>query len=274
MSLEGAAPREGAPTRQQVVNALDRAGWPEATRNGQLAETKVQQLADPAVFREVEATVKAQEAGRIRGMKDWLQYNGDKAPAQLAEAAAELSVARQLASENPGMVVRVGRENNAPVRPGTDQRMKEFDLSVETPGGEVVKVVEVTSVATPVANKGDVSGGVRHAVDKVVDRQGSTHPLQGDREALIHMTLDVGKKKTPGGGQVREILPDGTLTFFRPDGTTPIRSNATRGNVYQDIAANLPKVQNHTLLDRITLVDQHGQRIVFVREGKTWTWRK
>ena len=124
MSLEGPAPRNGRPARQQVSDILDRAGWPEATRDGQLAAPKVEQLADPAIFREVEATVAAQEAGRIVGMRDWLQYNANKAPEQLAEAAAELRVARELANDNPGMVVRVGLEQNAPLRPGTDQRMK------------------------------------------------------------------------------------------------------------------------------------------------------
>jgi hypothetical protein len=207
-------------------------------------------------------------------MKDWLQYNATKAPHELAEAAAELGVARQLASENPGMVVRVGRENNAPLRPGTtDQRMKEFDLSVETPGGRVVKVVEVTSVAKPVATKGDVSGGVRHAVDKVLDRQGSAHPLQGSREALIHMTLDVGEAHMGRGGRgpVRKIDRDGTVRFFQPDGKTPIEMKSTSGNVYDDIAGNLSSVKNNALLDRITLVDQSGRRIVFERQGTTWT---
>jgi hypothetical protein len=152
------------------------------------------------------------------------------------------------------------------------ERHKEFDLSVETPDGQVVKLIEVTSAKTPVSSKGDVSAGVRHAVDKVVDRQGSAEPLEGYREALIHMSLDVGKKPMDGGGQIREILSDGKLTFFRPDGTTPIPSRATSGNVYQDIEANLPKVKNHHLLDRITLADQFGQRIVFEREGKLWKW--
>jgi predicted nuclease with RNAse H fold len=152
------------------------------------------------------------------------------------------------------------------------ERHKEFDLSVETPDGHVVKLIEVTSIDAPVSAKGDARDGVRHAVDKVVDRQGSTEPLTGSREALIHMALDVGKKPTEGGGQIREILPDGTLTFFRPDGKTPIPSRATSGNLYQDIAANISNVKNHHLLDRITLVDQFKQRIVFEREGKVWKW--
>ena len=68
-----------------------------------------------------------------------------------------------------------------------------------------------------------------------------------------------------------EILPDGTLTFFRPDGTTQIRANRTSGNLYDDIAGNLSATKNHSLLDRVTLVDQTGGRIVYVREGSTWT---
>jgi hypothetical protein len=91
--------------------------------------------------------------------------------------------------------------------------------------------------------------------------------------------MDVGCKAL--GGQIREILPDGTLRFFRPDGKTPIESpNNTSGNLYDDIAGNLSRVKNHTLLDRWTLVDQYSRWIVFVRGGidvderVRWTWSR
>ncbi|MHA6618479.1 preprotein translocase subunit SecA [Pseudonocardia sp. DLS-67] len=258
-------------TRQQVDELFDRAGWPEATRDGKLAENKIEQLRDPAIFAEVEATLRAQEAGRIVGMKDWLEYNAGKAPAQLAEAAAELGVARQLARENPGMVVRVGLENNAPMRPGTNQPMKEFDLTVETPDGQVVASVEVTSVDKPVSQPSDVTNGVRHAVDKAADRQGTPTPIAGNRQVIIHMSLDVGRRSMRGG-LIREIQPDGTLTLFRPDGKTPIKDNRSTGNLYDDIAQNLPAIKNHKLLDRVTLIDDvTGRETVYVRDGETWT---
>ena len=147
--------------------------------------------------------------------------------------------------------------------------MKEFDLELQTPAGEVVSSVEVTSVAKRVSQPSDVTNGVRHAVDKVFDRLGTEEPIEGSPQVLIHITLDVGR--TPlRRGLTREISPDGTLQIFRPDGQT-IRSNRTSGNLYDDIAANLSRVQDHALLDRVVLVDQTGRRIVYVREGSSGT---
>jgi hypothetical protein len=250
---------------EHLADVLARAGWPEATRAGELATAKLAQLADPAILAEIEATLAAQEAGQIAGMRDWLLFNDRKAPAELAEAAAELRDARQLANDNPGHVVRVGREQNAPLRPGTtDERLPEFDLAVETPGGAVTAVVEVTSVDGRVSQVSDLSNGVRHAADKVAERLGTPNPVQGSPQALIHMVLDVGRKQLRG--TIREILPDGTVNILRNDGTL-VKSS----NLFDDLAGNLAVLKNNTLLDRVTLVDQTGRRIVYVRRGSTWT---
>jgi hypothetical protein len=42
-------------------------------------------------------------------------------------------------------------------------------------------------------------------------------------------------------------------------------------NLFDDLAGNLAVLKNNTLLDRVTLVDQTGRRIVYVRRGSTWT---
>ena len=95
-------------------------------------------------------------------------------------------------------------------------------------------MVEVTSVANRVSQVSDVTNAVRHAIDKVADRQGTPTPIKGSPQALIHMTLDVGR--TPLRGQVREILPDGTLTLLPPRRHDPDQVERTSGNLYDDIA--------------------------------------
>lgn len=204
-------------------------------------------------------------ARRVDRVRHRLLFNAEKALAELEAAAVELRDARQLANDNPGQVVRVGREQNAPLRPGTtDERLPEFDLAVETPGGTVTAVVEVTSVNGRVSQVSDLSNGVRHAADKVAERLDTPTPVQGSPQALIHTVLDVGRKQLHG--TIREILPDGTVNVLPNDGTL-VKSN----NLFDDVARNLATLKNNTLVDRVTLVDQTGQRIVYVRQGSTWT---
>jgi hypothetical protein len=265
MSLEDSASQ---PTRQQVADILDRAGWPEATRNGKLAEDRLQQLADPAVYREVEATMRAEESGQIVGMKDWLQYNGDKAPKELAEAAAELGIARRLVAENPGLVVRVGLENKPLYNKGSNERLKEFDVALQTPDGKVVASIEVKALQNTVRKATDLTEGVTHALEKVLNRRGSDHPVKGSPEARIQITLGVGIK--PSRKQTTEIRKDGTVVRTRPDGKL-----IGEANLYERFAQHLTdNVPNSNLLDKVTVVDQFGQSNVLVRQGSTWTWQK
>jgi len=98
----------------------------------------------------------------------------------------------------------------------------------------------------------------------VAARLGTPTPVRGSPQALIHMTLDVGRKQFRG--TIREILPDGTVNLLRNDGTLIETSN-----VFDEIAGNLATLKNNTLLDRVTLIDQTGRRIVYVRRGATWT---
>jgi hypothetical protein len=143
--------------------------------------------------------------------------------------------------------------------------MTSFDLALETPGGEVIASIEVKTVEDPVDGAPDLTDAVRHATKKVVDRQGTRHPIEGSRETIIHITLKVGK--TESRRQTREILEDGTVKYTRPDGK-PISSM----NLYDKIAEHLTtNVEDSKLLDRITMVDQNGRWIVLERDGKTWT---
>jgi hypothetical protein len=278
---EPAGRAEGAPTRQDVADLLDRAGWPEAIRDGHLAEDKLDQLADPVVHREILETLQAQDAGRIRGMDDWLKFNGEKGIAELREAALELGDARQLEIDNPGMVVRVGRENNAPWRKEPDERMQdpgermqEFDLSVETQTGEVMRVIEVTAMDRPIIRAPQVTKKVRHAADKVVSRREDGAPVEGSAEALVHVRLPEGPTGTERKGGSLEILEGGTMIRRRPDGTLILPKNELEpGNLFKDIETQLAASDINSNLDRVTLVTQYG-RIVYVRQGKTWTWEQ
>jgi hypothetical protein len=164
--------------------------------------------------------------------------------------------------------------------------LREFDLRIETPDGQTVTTIEVTSVENPVAGVGDVTNGVRHAAGKVADREKARQelrdqgmnpdeipPIAGNRQVVIHMSLAEGRETMRKTGLIREIESDGTMKLFLPDGKTPVKdTKSPTGNLYADIELNLSKIDNDELLDRVTLVDQHGKRIVFVRDEETWTW--
>jgi hypothetical protein len=247
---------------EHLADTLARAGWPEATRGAELADLALAQLAHPAVLSEVEAAIAAQEAGKITGLKDWLQFNAPKGAGELFDSVLELRDARRLADENPGKVVRVGREAHAPKRPGTTERLPEFDLGIETPSGVVLASVEITSVEKPISKASDVTDGVRHAIDKVAARAGST-PVRGSPQVIIHVTLDLGERTR--GGTTVQILLDGTVNILRKDGSI-VKSS----NLFEDLAVNLSTIKNNTVLDRVTLIDQGGRPIIFLRKGTSW----
>ncbi|KAA9166324.1 hypothetical protein FPZ12_001795 [Amycolatopsis acidicola] len=250
---------------ERLADVFSRAGWPEATQAGGLTAAQLARFATPALLDELEKALALQETGRLTGVKDWLEFNGTKSDAELADAGNELGDARRTVDENPGKTVQIGLEATAPKRPGTDQPAQEFDFAVKAPDGTVVAQVEVGALLKKATQPSDLSGKVRHASEKVASRQRDGLPVPGSPQVVIHFTLDVGTRQTKG--TVLEIDPDGTTRLLRPDGT-PIRSS----NFYDEFAARLPSVATHLLLDRVTLVDEAtGRLVVYNRQGTTWT---
>jgi hypothetical protein len=250
----------------RLANVMDQAGVANAT-TGALANDALARFAQPHILGELEATAAMQNAGRIRGLDDWIRFSARKDPADLNRTVAELSVARRLANENPGAVINVAGDANAPLRPGTNERLPSFDITVEGPRGNVIRSIEVTTIDAPVSREPQITPGIRHASDKAAERIASGNPIPGDLEVNIRMQVDVGV--TPQGGVMREVLPDGTVNLRRPDTGAIVRTS----NIFDDFADHLATIQDNALLNRVTLVELRTGNVlaVYERHGPVWT---
>lgn len=245
-----------------------RAGWPEAMQAGELAQDEQMRLARPRVLTRLESSLNHQEAGRLRGLDDWLKRHRTKAAAELDNASLELDDAELVAREYPGALVRVCREANAPRRAdGTE--MPEFDLGLEAPRGQEFMVVEVTRLGKPFSKEEQITRGAQHALSKIQKRAQEGAPVTARTAALIHFSLRTGQTDT--GGSILDVRADGTIHEWRPDGTTPTRP-AT--NFYDRVERFLPKMKDNRLLDELILVDQAGRVTRFFRTGDTWKRRE
>lgn len=189
---------------ERLVGALQGGGVPNLLTMG-LNDASLARLADPAILQEIENVANMQSMGKLTGLGDWIRFNALKASNELDDAAVELKEAQRLANENPGSVIRVGREVHAPTRPGTTEKMPEFDLSVEDVGGATQRAIEMKTIQQPVSQVSELTPGVRHAADKVLQRINEGDPIPGFHDATISMKFDVGVKNLRGGMK-REIF--------------------------------------------------------------------
>jgi hypothetical protein len=230
-----------------------------------------------AAVQDVDAAIALEASGRLRGLNDWIAFADGKVPVDLRRTLGELSEAQRLAAANPRSVINIGGDQRAPRRVSDPTAaMPTFDITVETTGGGVSRNVEVTTIDAPVSQAGDVTPGVRHAVDKVEGRARppdprDANPIPGDHEVTIRMTLAVGETQLRGG-RVRRIAPNGEVRIIDGDGQFRARpDNPT--NLYDDIATNLATISNIENLSRVTLVDQasHAVLATYERVGTVWT---
>jgi hypothetical protein len=247
------------------------------------ARVQPRQLADiyraggAAGVQDVYAAITLEASGRLRGLSDWITFADGKVPVDLRRTLGELSEAQRLAAVNPRSVIHIGGDQRAP-RCVSDPTaaMPAFDMTVETPEGGVTGSVEVTTIDAPVSQVGDVTPGLRHAIDKVEGRARppdprDTHPIPGDQEVTIRMTLAVGDAPLRGG-RLRRIAASGEVRIIDGDGQFRVRSgNPT--NLYDDIATNLGAVANNANLSLVTLVDQSTHAVLarYERTGTIWT---
>jgi hypothetical protein len=253
----------------RLANVMDQAGVVGATTGG-LPDAALARFAQANVLAELEATAALQNAGRVRGLDRWIRFAADKDPVDLARSVGELTEARRQAAANPGSVIDVGGDANAPRNPATGDPLQSFDMTVEDPAGNVVKSVEVTTVDNPVIGAPDLTPGVRHAADKVASRNAAGVPVPGEHEVSIRMRLDVGRQ--PVGGLTREIFPNGDVVLTRPDGAVVPNRRSPTGNIFNDVPINLRGVANEALLDHIVLVDPNTGNVVaaFDRTPAGW----
>ncbi|MEZ4404367.1 MAG: hypothetical protein R3B06_30380 [Kofleriaceae bacterium] len=212
--------------------------------------------------------------------------------ARLAEAQVEIEqrdreAAGSLVGENPGQF-NIGGDRRAPVRRSAPtERMQSFDITVEDAGGTVSRSVEVTTIERPVSRPADVSPGVRHAIQKVDGRQnppvpGDSSPIPGAHDAAVRIALATGSRNVGGrtfemagadapasGG--RPAVRRGDWRLIDADGVFRSRPD-TSGNLFDDVAAQISELANHTHLDRVTLVDVTTGSVLaeYTRTGATW----
>jgi hypothetical protein len=251
---------------EQLADVLHQSKLPNAT-TGALSEEQLTRLTNRAVLGQLERTAALEGAGRLKGLGDWLQFNAEKSLHELTVATRELREAQRLAADNPAAIVQIGREAHAPIRPGTTEAMAEFDIALEIPGGTVQRTIEVTSVQNRVEHQSDLTNAVRHAADKVAGRAGEGVPIPGAHDVIIEMELAVGRRATNAG--TVEILPNGAKHLTTGDGRI-----IQFGNIFDDFATNLPRIQDNALLDQITLVDRTGHPLAtYDRAAAVWTRR-
>jgi hypothetical protein len=256
---------------ERLTTALVKAGI-SGERVTALGDAVLARLTDPAVLHQIEQIAELQSEGKVAGLDNWMRFNAGKAAAELADGLAELREAQRLAASNPGSVVRIGREVNAPIRPGTEgttnEPLPEFDISVETPSGAIEELVEVTRLKSKISKIDQITEKVRHAADKVVKRAQAGAPLSGVPEVTIQVELDVGEQKLRGPGMTRTIDTNGTVTIKAGNGKV-----VSNSNLLEDLADNLGQIKNNAELSRVTLVDSSGGKVA-VYEGVGGKWKK
>lgn len=255
----------------RLADVMDQAGLPNATTGG-LPDEALARYARPDALAELEATAQLQTAGRIRGLDQWITFHRNKNLVQLTEVLGELREAQRLTRENPGSVIDVAGEVNAPPRPGRPgEQTRSFDIEIRDSSGNVVRSVEVTTIANPVDDVAQITPGVRHATDKAAERIAEGLPIPGRLDATIQMRVNVGRHPVPRNPSVLiEVLPDGTVNQLRADTGAVIPGRTT--NIFDDFTGNLGTIGNNQLLDRVTLVDPATGTVLgqWERVGGTW----
>jgi hypothetical protein len=218
----------------------------------------------------VNGAITLEANGRLKGLNDWITFAAGKAPPDLARTVGELPEAQRLAAANPTSIINIGGDQRAPVR-ADGTAMRSFDITIENPAGAVSRSVEVTTVDAPVAQMGDVTGGVQHAIDKVVSRAADGAPIPGAHDVTIRITLDVGRRPI-AGGRVREISGTGEVRIIDADGAFRAR-RGNPSNLFDDIGGNLGRIGNNANLDRVTIVSAADGTVhaVFDRTAAGWT---
>ncbi|CAN0526856.1 unnamed protein product, partial [Laminaria digitata] len=176
---------------------------------------------------------------RIEGFRDWVgfstQHPGVDPRAQarnFADDLGELSVAEALVPGlRPGETVHVGGDAHAPMRPGTNDPLTSFDLTVQGPHGQ--RNIEVYS-PSGAPSHGQLGTAINHARDKIV--RDPTLPAglhtQGSIEAAVRLGWPPATNRAGGGDVV--TAPNGDVSIHTADGRI-----INRGNFFEDYVNTL-----------------------------------
>lgn len=219
--------------------------------------------------------VRAVETGRLQGIDDWVNFNHQKAMSEMVDTTVELREGMRLLLEDPTSTVRVGMEENTPVRPGTvDDKVKEVDITVEN-GGNITRSIEIRSIQADVTRPAQMSSGVTHAIDKVKSRNidhiadpSNIAPIVHP-EALIEINLKEGSVNANGG----KIIYDGNgnADFLTGNGKWNPDSRNWPKNILNEFNEQIVRIQDNHLLERVTVVDRNGNVLgEYFNSGGIW----
>ncbi|MFI9505660.1 hypothetical protein [Nocardia sp. NPDC052566] len=205
-------------------------------------------------------------AVRVQNLDEWVGFHAAKADFEFSEALYEIREARRLLDRYPGTEVRVALEEGAPIRPGGQGRYKEFDMALMTGDGMVVRTVEVTSLKGGMESYDNLTTGVRHGLDKVMQRDAVGAPMPRPRDVSIYGRVKTGTKSTKRGTKTR--YSDGRWVQRKPGGEI-----VREGNLFDEALFNLNGTPNVNLLDRVTFIDADSGAVLteMIRIGNEWS---
>jgi len=249
---------------QRLATALATAKVPSTTAIS-IGKDFLARFADSAAVTELENVIKLQQAGRLKGIQDWVAFGANKTSAHLTNLVLELREAQRQVASNPRSVVHIGNDQRAPLRTSGD-RMRSFDQTIETRGGTIEKSVEVTSIATPLEADADLSPGVKHGIGKARSRVADHAPIPGEHHLTIYAELS---KPTTTKKGTRIIDADGNRVLHTKNGL-----RIKEGNLFANMAVHISTVPDNQLLHQITVVDRHTGRVIveFRFDPATSTW--
>jgi hypothetical protein len=254
----------------RLAKVLDAVGISAKKVSGWGADAFTKLAANPGTLAELEAALPLVKAGRIVGLEDWLKFSAKKTGVDAQRTAAELREARRLAKTYPSNKVNVGGDARAPRNPDGSPAAS-FDLSVDNAAGAALRSFEMTTVDDVVTSGGQLSQGLRHAVEKAAKRQAIGKPIPGALEAITQIRL--GKTVSAGKAGIIEIAENGDLTLITK--AVPPR-HIPKGNIFEEFAQNAGKIKDNQLIDAVTIVDQDTGAIIarLERTGAVWARTK
>jgi hypothetical protein len=217
------------------------------------------------VLSELRATLALQEAGRIKGLDDWLAHSASALHDHTSAHLAELRDARRLAAEEPTSMIVIGRDASAPLDATTGAKLQSFDTEVRSSSGDVVRSAEVKSEGL-VMNPTQVHPGITHAIQKANSRIAAGMPVDGALEATVPMKLRVTGPAKKSGTVIHDAL--GNRVRHTRDGR-----QIAEGNFYDTLREQLPDIPGIEKLSRVTLVDLDTGAILaqYEKVGGAWT---
>lgn len=258
----------GEAEADRLITAMREAGVTPARIPG-YSDAALAKIADPAVLDQLEAVGKLQKTGRIKGLDDWIEAakTGATDPGELA---VELREAVRQSQAKPDKVIHIGGDNRAPVRKGTTESMKSFDMTAESKGGKVSDSIEVTGLDDPIYRAPQIRKPIEHAAEKIADRVAGKAAIPGRHEVTV--LVELGPPTTKGAKHGSKSIDPANGDMILVTAEKPPR-RLRQGNLYDDIAEHLSLIGDNANLDVVTLVDRASGKLLARFERNQNTWR-